>query len=720
MIKNIEKGWSVLQDVHEYGEKFGIFKTDFNPTRFGGDPSIQPMPPWKPVRRLEHLQLTFSSNPYYGFGLRQFNIAPWWYKNEFTVEEDFPYAVLTFQGVDYFADVWLNETYLGSHEGYNTPFEFEVGDILKKGGKNLLVIKVRAPWENETLPNLEYIRFCTVIRDQMKGTYEHSDTFIPRDVNPIGIWNKVLLTTYDGVRLAETPLIRTALDKTYQKADVSLTYLLVNSSGTKSVDCSIKITRYDDYTIVSACEKSLSLDDGIHPVTQSLSIENPFLWTVWERGEANRYTVTIQIRKDGKLLFSDMRHFGIRDIKLVRTADEVTFYLNGERIYLRGTTYFPDAYLSNLNENRYRYDIENALAAGMNSLRIHVHAEKDEFYEMCDEKGILLIQDSDFNWVHPASEEWGKRAVKMVEEMLIRLRNHPSIFCWVLLNEPRGENYLHVSPGPQMIQSIERLDQGRPFILSSWDRNDLQSGDSHNYMGSLDGSHTHYSDIYGTKEKFNTEFGMDAPPCFYTLRKEPEICEILSKVVDGIDEIQYYQYRYIKYFIEHYRMQKFAPCSGHYQFLFTDIAPTSFFGVYDHSGLPKYAHRAFAESNQPVGIFMETKKHEPTAVWVVNDLLRRMEDAEATWQIVSDEMLILKGSRTINIESNEIIEVEKLDFAPDFDKEYKVVLTLRDRSGKMLAKNGYEKAFNPPEHTKGHPDYVDHCIGLRTYWEWMD
>lgn len=59
----LTKGWSVLQDVHEFGEHFGIFKHSFDPTRFGGDSSIQPLEPWEPIDRLEHLQLTFAQNP---------------------------------------------------------------------------------------------------------------------------------------------------------------------------------------------------------------------------------------------------------------------------------------------------------------------------------------------------------------------------------------------------------------------------------------------------------------------------------------------------------------------------------------------------------------------------------------------------------------------------------------------------------------------------------
>lgn len=629
---NLKKGWSVIQDVHEFGELFKIYNDDFDPRRFGGDPSIQPMEPWQPIERLEHLQLTFAANPYYGRALRQFNEAPWWYLNEFETPENSTYTVLHFTGVDYFADVWLNGTYLGAHEGYNTPFEFEVGHLLRQGAKNRLVVKVRSPWENEILPPFEYIRFCTVIRDMMKGTYEHSDTFMPRDVNPIGIWDTVELTTYNGIRVTEKPFVDPNLNADYSQADIRLSYPLVNHLGPKKLRAVAAITPFGSTKVVASKETELTLPAGESCIEESVLLENPKLWTVWERGEAYRYTVTWKLYEGDICVLTDSRNFGVRDIRMTRNAEQMTFFLNGERIYLRGTTYFPSIYLSAVERSHYVRDIEKAKAAGMNTLRVHVHAEKDDFYELCDEAGILLMQDSDFNWVHPASEEWGKRATKMFEEMLVRLRNHPSIYSWVLLNEPRGDNFLHQCPGPQFTAAAKRMDPKRPTILSSWERHDPESGDSHNYMGSLDGAHTHYSDIYGTYEKFNTEFGMDALPCYATLRNEPELLKILGPVAEGIDFIQYYQYRYIKYFIEHYRTQKYAPCSGHYQFLLSDCAPTSHFGVYDWKGLPKYAVRAFEESNQPIGILMETKKFEPVTIWAVNDLLKAYPGAVADWE----------------------------------------------------------------------------------------
>ncbi len=716
---NLQKGWSVIEDIHSMGEKFEIFKENFDPTMFG-TPDMKAMPPWEPVNRLEHLQLTLAENPYYGFGLRQFNFSPWWYRNEFNMDETFEYAVLCFKAVDYFADVWLNGSYLGAHEGYNTPFSFEVGDILKPG-KNLLIVKVRAPLDFEIAEGHENERFLFLYRDQMKGTYEHSDTFLPRDVNPLGIWDEVRIECYKGIRMEYNPHIDTDLSDDFTSATVKSNYTLHSERVFAGVSALLEIRETGTPDTIASIHRTIDIRKGSNAFSSQLLLENPNLWNAWERGYPHCYELILTLNDKEKNLFCDTQKFGVRKMEIIRNEKEVAYILNGEKIYLRGATYFPDVYISSMERQRYLRDLENAKAAGMNILRIHVHSEKNEFYELCDEMGMMIIQDSDFNWTHPTDAKWSARALKMYEEMLRRLGNHPSIICWVCMNEARLESYTTTCPGPQMVQMTQQMDPNRPFILDSWAASHPLSGDSHNYEGSLHGAHTHYTNIYGTSEKFNTEFGMDAPPVYETLRHEPAIRKLLPAVLDGTDRIQYYQYRYIKFFIEHYRMQKFTPCGGHVQFLFTDPAPSSLFGIYDRLGVPKYAVRALKESNQPVGVMMETDGKKPIAVWIVNDLLKSFKKARVCWQIADDQnKLVFRSENTVDFPPNSLLKVYDFDFQPDLEKEYTVRLKLYDENGVILSENLYEKAFNPPEHVPGHPYQMHHGLALRMYWEWLE
>jgi len=146
---NISKGWHTLQDVYDSGEKRNIYQENWDPTTA----YLQTFSDWELVDRLEHLQLIFSKTPYYGRELRHFNNAPWWYKNEFRVPDEMKagHYALRFEGVDYYCKVWLNGNYLGEHEGYASPFEFEASKYLKPDAVNVLVVKVWSPWDAETL-----------------------------------------------------------------------------------------------------------------------------------------------------------------------------------------------------------------------------------------------------------------------------------------------------------------------------------------------------------------------------------------------------------------------------------------------------------------------------------------------------------------------------------------------------------------------------------------
>ena len=207
---------------------------------------------------------------------------------------------------------------------------------------------------------------------------------------------------------------------------------------------------------------------------------------------------------------------------------------------------------------------------------------------------------------------------------------------------------------------LKRIDPSRPYIKGSGNQDDIESGDSHNYVGSLDGENTHYTDIFGSVEKFNTEFGFDAPPCKENLERIPEIYDKLKGIVDDIDSLQNYQYRLLKFFIEHYRILKYQPCSGYFQFMFIDLSPQSFYGVYDWWGVPKGGLKAFEESGQPLGVFMEYKD-QPIALWVVNDYSKAFHDCQVEWAVCDDNGFVwLRNSKIIDIPEDSRIKVSEL------------------------------------------------------------
>jgi len=725
-------GWQITHDTYNKAETLGLFSDEWTAPEKWDTWSSHLISEWEPIDHLAHLQTMLADTPYWGRELRYFNTGAWWYKLNFKLPDGEKYAgaCLRFHGVDYFCKVWLNNQYLGGHEGYFSPFEFEAGDLLKTDGDNLLIVKVWAPWDTEIVLDRGPTRNShNILRDMIKGTYEHADTFIQKDVNPIGIWNDVELYFHDGLRFNGKPHIRALAADDFSYADIKIAGSVININRLETVRARIKcvISETDTGKIVLSEEFENEFKKGSNDIEITLKLVNPRLWSTWDRGEQNLYKAKIYFFPPGmdgnrikNTVYCLEEIFGVRSLKLIRNENEITYLLNGKRLYIRGTTYFPDNYVSMMYEQRYIKDLRAVKAAGFNAVRIHVHVEKPEFYGLCDREGIAVIQDSDLNWVHPAAEEWKDRAVAVFGDMIRLLRNHPSVITWICMNEPsgyEGGQMMLKIPGPQLYAEAARLDPDRPSIMGSGGGKDPNSGDTHNYLGSLNGEHTHYTDIYKERyERFNTEFGFDAPPSVMNLYKQPPLYNRMKNIADDIEKIQYYQCRYIKYFIEHYRRTKYSPCSGFVQFMFIDLSPQSFYGVYDWWGVPKPAVQAMTESNQPVGVFMEYK-NTPEALWVVNDFDYEFGDCRLHYIVTSanDGKTVCEGAREIYIGADTVLRACDFTFDVDGILSYNVALKLTDKKDKIIAQNIYRDAFRHPEHPKGHPDRVSHEYGMRIY-----
>ena len=106
----LKQGWKILQDVHDTGEKIGLYAAREADTSVGSQVSE-----WEELEELKHLQLIYARQPYFGRELRYFNQAPWWYKTEFEVpDQKVTDAVLKFTNVIIMEKYGLTENFLES------------------------------------------------------------------------------------------------------------------------------------------------------------------------------------------------------------------------------------------------------------------------------------------------------------------------------------------------------------------------------------------------------------------------------------------------------------------------------------------------------------------------------------------------------------------------------------------------------------------------------
>lgn len=707
---DLRSGWEVLQDVHDNGENCRLQESRGQNTDIG-----MAISQWESLPELKHLQLLFDEHPYYGRQLRYFNYAPWWYRRSiFIPDTDCKRYIIHFSNVDNYCRVWFNGHLAAEHEGYMLAFDVDVTDFVIRGEENLLIVKVWSPWDDTIEKDRYDARTFSVERRMVKGTYEHCDTFIQRDVNPIGIYGEVYLEMPEEVLLRE-PEIVYELDAEKKIASITAkaNIDLLQEGDYKAV---LTVTDLKDgtevlHTEINVSGEKLCLNGDTQPVR---------LWYVWDQGEQYLYNAQLTIIREGRVCDRYGYNLGFRTVCLVRDKEKTQAVLNGRPFYIRGTSYFPDVYVSNVTEEIYRRDLMRIRAAGFNFIRVHVHVEQHLFYEICTELGLGIMQDSEFNWRHPTDESYENRFVDIYRKTIRMLKHHTSIFFWVCLNEPgimlqEGMHcdLMDVSPGPALYAAALETDPSRSVVKGSCWEDDPLSGDSHNYIGSLVGHDTHYSDIYGTTEKFNTEYGFDAPPDAETLAKDPRLYKRLEQIVPYIDKIQTYQYKLLKYFTEHYRIQKHAPNNGYVQFLFSDLCLQSFYGIYDYYGNPKKGLLAMEESNMPVGVFLK-HKDKPDEIHLVNDYPYGLGECTVSWRIEDAEGKVLNEGKTISVvpaDCNLTLYVfdEPL---PDADACYLRVC----QSDKVICSNEYHELLRMPPHVKGHPHRMDHELGCRLYF----
>ncbi len=663
-----------------------------------------------------HLQpALYPNQPYWGKSIRAINDFHWLYRRTFRpIQTNYKRTRLRFDGVDYFAEVWLNGHFLGRHEGNFVPFEFDISRILQTDRENVLTVGVSSPWDapypNGTYP-LDHVR-----RGLVKGLYEHGEGVIPPDVNPIGIWKPVWII-YDNGLSIDHMRINTNLDGL-----VSVHMKLSNSTGTDWYgNCDLNVSAKNHNGPGITHSERLSFAEGGHDLDFVLQVPDPHLWWPWDHGQPNLYQIAATLYQDSAYVTASAHtSFGIRTVVLEREPERFTCYINDRPVFLRGTAYIPGLYLSLIERGRLVSDLTLAREANLNLLRCHIHVSVPDFYELCDEMGILVWQDFELNWVHDASLGFEHRARILQREMIDILINHPSIIAWSCHNEPtmrlaRRFN-LEQHPDPALYADAVSYDPTRMVFLCSGhlETDWLRSGDSHTYFGAI--WSRNYTDIYRHRLKFNTEFGFEAPAALTTLQEYTEVWARLQHLEGQIEGLWQYQADLIKFHVEHLRRLR-ADCSaGYIHFWLIDLVPQVGCGVIDAQHQLKTGYAALREASQPLHIALEHNGHRPIGIWVFNDLNEQFERTTVGWQVFDPTgHLLLDGTMSFDIAANRTQQVMSIQWNLPRSNYGRITLSLKDQNGRILASNSYEHPFSPLPRPKGYPWKFDIYLGTKVF-----
>lgn len=372
--------------------------------------------------------------------------SDFWYQNTFDVPSDFKgdRLFLNFDGINWKAEVFLNGSNIGEIKGAFTRGKFDVTDHLIRGEPNALAVHII---KNE---NFGTIKEQTAISPDKNGGIMGGDNpsyhasvgwdWIPtiRGRN-MGIWNDVFISSSGPVTI-EDPFVYADLDlpdTTAASIHVELTLRNHRAEELTGILSGLfgQISFEKEVTLEAGGKQVLKLDPDSFP---SLHMKNPELWWPKGYGSPNLYDVTLEFQMaDGSI--SDKKEFksGIREMSYKVVDRVLKIYINGRRFIGRGGNWgFPE---SNLNYREREYDIAVAYHADMNFTMIRNWVGQtgdNEFYEACDRHGIMVWQD--FWLANPADgPDPYDPAMFMdnAEDMILRIRNHPSMAIYVGRNE---------------------------------------------------------------------------------------------------------------------------------------------------------------------------------------------------------------------------------------------------------------------------------------------
>lgn len=391
-------------------------------------------------------------DPFYGTNEEKVQWAEdenWDFRNRFIVTGDqlkYDDALLTFEGLDTHADVFLNGSRILRSENMFVGHEVSVKDLLQEG-ENKLYIRFYSPVQRMMPARATFGYDYPAGNDHReeklsiynrKAPYHFGWDWGIRIVQ-MGIWKPVSLTFYNRARIDDFHVKQQSVTK--EKAEIENQieiYSLVETTAKIAVGYA-----KDSRNPLETTDKEILLKEGKNVISLDMVIENPNLWMPIHWGEQHLYNFSVTLLIEDQVVDETEARIGLRSVRLVQEPDEhgrsFYFEVNGTPIFAKGANYIPGEIFTTQQSGEY-YDrlFDNILSANMNFVRVWGGGiyENEEFYRHADEKGILVWQDFIFGCVpYPSDDAFLANVQDEVIYNIKRLRNHASLAFWCGNNE---------------------------------------------------------------------------------------------------------------------------------------------------------------------------------------------------------------------------------------------------------------------------------------------
>jgi beta-mannosidase len=611
-------------------------------------------------------------DPYFGYDNEKslwVEQKEWWFFKSFGVDSGYRdrWIDLVFEGASFQGEVWLNGKSVGELKGMLNPRSFNVSGILNFGQDNLLAVRLEATPDarfNEMTRGLTW----DTPRDQLYSIAQcmYGWDWGPHGV-PVGLWQPVMLRVSGPLRL-DRPAIRSQIPSP-ALAVINVEVDVTNMTGKPKEGTLLGlVVEKDGKQKAAEFRRVVKLAPGeSRTISATVTVRNPKLWWPNGMGDQNLYVLRASVSESGVESENLKTRFGIRELKLVENekVEEFlksmkehsgsvyhlgraigsypwTFQVNGKKMFAKGGNWIPVDQLLRLDRNRYDRLLKLAKEAHFNLLRVWGGGlyETDDFYELCDEYGILAWQEFLSN--RSFSKIDRDNFLEGAESAVLRIRNHPSLTFWCGGNEFDPDDRGSKAVIDALDSLLKRLDPQREFHRAS-----PYMGDDH-YWGVWHDQqpYTRYRII----RPFRSEAGVNAFPVAENYKKftpgallwPPDTTFIeyhgeyntrfnhLKKIMRYADEFgaaasienlimksELYQALANAFNMDYCRSNQFQT-SGLLVWQYNDIWPCLSWSMVDWYGTPKPSYFFQKRSSRPVHISADYEKY----LWIAGETFR--------------------------------------------------------------------------------------------------
>ena len=653
----------------------------------------------------------------------------WWYRKQFAAPASYAgkTAWLNFRGINYRANVWLNGKQIANSNdivGAWRTYELNVTDALKPGAENVLAVQVFAPTENDLA--ITFVDWNPA----------------PPDKN-MGLWREVYLTASGPVALRYPTVVSKLNLPANDSARLTVTAQLKNATSHPlkgKLKGQIEEIAFEQDVELAPHE---SKDVTFTPDQFSqLVFPNPRLWWPAQMGKPTLYPLTMEFDIDGAVSDRSETQFGIREVTSeVSATGGRAFQINGKNILIRGGGWTPDMMLRE-NSQRLHDEFRYVRDMGLNTVRLEGKLETQEFFDLADHEGILVMAGwccCDFweRWPRWKPQDF-EIAQQSLRDQIYRLRSHPSMVVWLNGSDnpppPDVEQmYLNIEKHLLWPNPVVSSATGKPttvtgnsgvkmsgpyeYIAPSYWEQDTPAGQPNRKLCNPGGC----GGAYGFN--METSMGPAVPPIesirtmvgkdhlwpiddvwnYHAGGGEFKTIKVFSEalanrygksntVEDFAAKSQLQTYEGVRAMYEAYSRNKYQS-TGVIQWMLNNAWPSMIWHLYDYYLRPGggyFGAKRAMESLHPL------YGYDDHSIWVVSSQYEDVKGLKLTTKIYNLDMTDkFSHEDSLDAPADSTVKIFTLPEIPGLSATYFVALRLTDSTGKLVGSNFYWLSTKP-------------------------